>query len=66
MSRVEQVEVEIRTLTPDELKTFREWFFRFDADSWDHQIEDDAKSGKLRSLVERAVRDHESGLSTPL
>lgn len=66
MSRVEQIEGEIRTLTPDELKTLRDWFFQFDAEAWDQQIEADVRSGKLKSLVERAIRDHEAGRSTPL
>ena len=66
MSRVEQIEGEVRALNQDELKAFREWFLRFDADSWDQQIEADVKSGKLKALVERALRDHQSGRSTVL
>ena len=66
MSRVEQIESDVRTLTPDELRAFRDWFLRFDADAWDAQIEADVKSGKLKALAERAIRDHESGRSTPL
>ncbi|MBV8819280.1 MAG: hypothetical protein JO022_13040 [Acidobacteriaceae bacterium] len=66
MSRVEQIEGEIQTLTPDELKAFRNWFVEFDAEAWDKQIEADVRNGKLKSLIDRANRDHESGLSTPL
>jgi hypothetical protein len=66
MSRVEQIEGEVKSLSPDELKAFRDWFARFDADVWDDQIEVDAKNGKLKSLAERALRDHESGRSTIL
>jgi hypothetical protein len=66
MSRVEQLEGEVRTLTPDELKAFRDWFLRFDSDAWDQQIEADVRNGKLTSLIERAIREHDSGLSTPL
>ena len=66
MSRVEQIEGEVRMLNPDELRAFREWFVRFDSDAWDRQIESDLKSGKLKSLIDRAIRDHESGLTTPL
>lgn len=66
MSKIEQIEGEIRMLTPDELKTFRDWFLQYDADAWDRQIESDMRSGKLKSLVDRALRDHEAGLSTPL
>jgi len=66
MSKVEQLEGEVRMLTPDELKAFRDWFLRFDSDAWDRQIEADVRNGKLTSLIERAIRDHDAGLSTPL
>ena len=66
MSRVEQIEGEVKSLSPDELRAFRDWFARFDAEVWDDQIEADAKNGKLKSLAERALRDHESGRSTIL
>jgi len=66
MSKVEQIESEVRTLAPDELRVFRDWFLRFDAELWDAQIEADAKSGKLKSLAERAIRDDESGRSKRL
>ena len=66
MSRVEQIEGQVKSLSPDELKAFRDWFGRFDAEVWDDQIEADARNGKLRSLAERALQDHESGRSTVL
>jgi hypothetical protein len=66
MSRVEHLEGQVKSLSLDELKDFRDWFARFDAEAWDEQIEADAKKGKLRSLAERALRDHESGRSTVL
>ena len=37
-----------------------------DAELWDRQIEADAKNGKLGSLANRALRDHEAGDSTEL
>lgn len=66
MSRVERVEGEVQNLSAEELKAFRDWFTRFDAATWDKQIEADADNGKLRSLAERALKDHESGRSTVL
>ena len=66
MSRVEHLEGQVKSLSLDELKAFRDWFAQYDADAWDDQIEADAKNGKLRSLAERALRDHESGRSTVL
>jgi hypothetical protein len=64
MSRVEHIERQVKSLTLDEMKAFRDWFARFDAELWDDQIEADAKNGKLLSLAERALPDHESGRST--
>jgi hypothetical protein len=66
MSRVEQQEQQIAELDEHELKALRAWFERYDAEVWDRQIESDAKSGKLRHLMERAVSDHRAGRSTEL
>jgi hypothetical protein len=66
MSRVENLEGEVKSLSPEELKAFRDWFASYDAEVWDAQIEADLKNGKLRSLMEQAIRDHESGRSTLL
>ena len=56
MSRIEQIELEIKGLSPEELKEFRGWFARYDAELWDRQIEADARNGKLLSLASRALR----------
>jgi hypothetical protein len=66
MSRVERIEHDVRSLSPEELRAFRDWFARFDADAWDSQIEADVKNGRLKALAERALKDHESGRSTML
>ena len=66
MGRVERVEEEVRSLSAEELKDFRDWFTRFDAAAWDRQIEADSANGKLRSLAEQALKDHRAGRSTIL
>jgi hypothetical protein len=66
MRRVERIEHDDRSLSAGELRAFRDWFARFDADAWDSQIEADAKNGRLQALAERALKDHESGRSTML
>ena len=66
MSRVKQIEGQMKELSPAELTAFRSWFAEFDAEIWDRQIEADAKSGKLLSLAEGALQDHQSGRSTEL
>ena len=66
MSRVEQIEGQIQQLTAEELASLREWFAEFDAESWDRQMDADARSGKLDRLAEAALRDHAGGRSTKL
>lgn len=66
MTKVEKVEREIQSLSPEELAAFRQWFTAFDAEIWDRQIEADAKAGRLDALAERALRDHAAGKSTKL
>lgn len=66
MSRVERLEAQIKSLSPDELEAFRQWFVAFDADVWDRQIQTDSCEGKLAALAERALKDHKAGRSTIL
>lgn len=66
MSRVEQIELQVRGLSEAELRAFREWFASYDAELWDLQIERHAEDGTLARLAEKALRDHEKGLSTEL
>jgi hypothetical protein len=66
MSRVDELEKQIRRLTPEELAEFRRWFSDYDAEAWDRQFESDVKAGRLDDLAQRALRAHESGESTLL
>jgi len=56
MSLLENLESQVKELSPKELAAFREWFAQFDAEVWDRQFEADVKSGKLDNLAERALR----------
>lgn len=66
MSKVENLEKQIRQLSPEELAEFRRWYADFDAELWDRQFEADVKAGKLDALAELALRAHEAGQSTKL
>jgi hypothetical protein len=66
MAKVENIEKQVRELSPQELTEFREWFAAFDAEIWDRQFEADVEAGKLDSLAERALRAHAEGRSTKL
>lgn len=66
MSKVEEIEGQIRALTTKELTKFREWFREFDAEAWDEQFERDVKAGKLDQLAKQALEGHSAGRSTKL
>lgn len=66
MTKVESLEKEIKQLTRTELEEFRNWFKKYDSDAWDKQIEEDAKTGKLDSLAEKALKEYEAGGSKEL
>ncbi len=66
MSKVKDIENQVKGLSPEELAAFRQWFAQFDAEAWGRQFEADVKAGKLDTLAQRALRDHAVGRSTEL
>jgi len=66
MGKLETIEHEVQSLSPQELADFRAWFAQFDADLWDYQIEQDVNNGKLDSLAEEALKAFQSGQCTKL
>jgi hypothetical protein len=66
MSKVENIEKEIKALTPAELAAFRRSFLEFDAQIWDRQIEEDVRKGRLDKLAEEALAVHRAGKSKEL
>lgn len=55
MMTVEELEVAVDSLTQEEYGRFRRWFLDRDWERWDHEIEEDAKAGRLDFLVREAV-----------
>ena len=66
MTRLEQIEKDIESLSQGELEDFRRWFQEFDATAWDQQIEADAASGRLEKLADEALHEHDAGKSTQM
>lgn len=66
MSKIENIEHEIKGLSASDLAAFRKWFVEYDAKAWERQIEEDACAGKLDALAEAALKDHKAGKSTAL
>ncbi|HMC57474.1 MAG TPA: hypothetical protein VKH19_19995 [Gemmatimonadaceae bacterium] len=65
MTRIEQLEREIASLSQKELSEFRRWYVEFDAQAWDSQFEADAQAGALDQFAEEALADHRAGRSRP-
>jgi len=64
MGKLEKIEQDIQSLSPQELAQFRAWFLEYDWASWDRQIERDAEAGRLDDLAAKALRDHKAGKTT--
>ncbi|NES72956.1 MAG: hypothetical protein F6K24_51055 [Okeania sp. SIO2D1] len=63
---VEEIELAVSQLSPEELAVFRAWFAEFDAEAWDRQFETDVAAGKLDTLAEEALQDLREGRCTDL
>jgi len=57
MSTVLEIETAISKLSREERFAFRAWVEDFDAEAWDKQFEEDARSGRLDALADEALRD---------
>jgi hypothetical protein len=66
VSRVQEIEEQLRTLSGPELRELRTWLDEFEAQRWDDQIAVDSNTGKLNQLLQRALKDEEEGNTTPL
>ena len=63
---LEDIEKAVSRLPRDQLRLFRAWYERFDADAWDEQIANDAACGRLDALADAAIADHKAGRSSKL
>ena len=66
MIEIEKLEREVQKLNREELAAFRDWFRQYDSDEWDRQIEQDALAGKLDSVAEEAITEHNAGRTKEL
>jgi hypothetical protein len=66
LSTVKEIESAVSKLSREELSVFRSWFTQFDAQSWDQQLEEDVKAGRLDQLAEEALSDLREGRTTNL
>jgi len=61
MSKVEEIEATIETLSGEDYSALREWFVQRDSEKWDEQIEADAASGKLDFLLQELEEEKSQG-----
>lgn len=66
MNEISEIEVAVAKLSREDLGAFRDWFQKFDADTWDKQFEEDVAVGRLDALAEEALRDLHAGRCTEL
>ena len=63
---IKEIESAISQLPPAELAELAKWFEEFHAQSWDEQLEQDVKAGRLDALIKQAEQDFEQGQCEPL
>ncbi|MBI2433386.1 MAG: hypothetical protein HYV26_10985 [Candidatus Hydrogenedentes bacterium] len=63
MSRVEEIEHQVSSLSEQELARYRVWFAECDERQGDKQLEADAENGKLDRMAESAKRAYDAGLT---
>jgi hypothetical protein len=66
VSRVEELEYQIKALSSAELQQLRVWLAEYEADLWDQQFDADVAACKLDAIAEQALKDHLQGRSTEL
>lgn len=66
MGKLENIERQIKDLSPQEMAELREWFAEYDWEAWDRQLEADVRAGKLDALAEKALQAHAAGTTTKL
>ncbi|MCI0478808.1 MAG: hypothetical protein L0Y55_21400 [Anaerolineales bacterium] len=61
MTRVQEIEIAIESLSPDEYARLRQWFTERDWEQWDRQIAADSEAGKLDFLIQEALAEKKQG-----
>ena len=61
MTKLEELEKAVTSLTAEEYREFRQWFLERDWEQWDQQIEADSRAGKLDFLVKEAFDAKKQG-----
>jgi hypothetical protein len=58
---MEEIKEAVKNLSREDLGVFRKWFWEFDQERWDEEIEEDVKAGRFDSILQEVDRNaHES------
>jgi len=66
MSTIEELEAKVKSLNPQELAEFREWFQRYEDEVWDRKIRDHQAKGKFDALIAAAREEAAQGKALEL
>jgi hypothetical protein len=66
VTRVEEIEAQLRTLSGVELRELRAWLDNYELQASDEQFGAEVSAGKWDALADKALQDHRDGKSTPL
>jgi hypothetical protein len=66
MKTLSEIQEAVSKLTTEELAEFRVWFWKFDAEAWDRQFEEDVAAGRLDALGEEALKELREGRCSPI
>ena len=66
MSTVEEITAAIEQLPADDVARIRAWLAEYAERLWDEQIERDERTGRLDTLIDRALEEHRAGRTRPL
>jgi hypothetical protein len=66
MGEVQELEARIRVLPREGLAELRAWFYQFENEVWDQQIQADFKAGKFDNLINEARRELVQGKAREL
>jgi hypothetical protein len=65
MSTVQEIEMAIKKLKPQEIHEVADWLQELREGVWDQQIDADAKAGRLDKMIAKAKAGYRAGKATP-
>jgi len=60
-AEIDKIKLWVTRLSDEELAELRRWFAEFDAERWDEQPENDARTGKLDAMAQAAIAQFDAG-----